>query len=185
MKQSIAAEAEIAKVRIANSKVDDDTKRNFIELINTSEMATNGITQEQKVQALTECMARLSFSLATFLDRTESRISNIEDLQAREHPADRMKYIKSKEEELAEIEAYRNSHNIIPNITIDGKNVLTETIHIKKKDETKQDADSQYRTIDKILDILKMPMIWVFASVAACSPHAADVINAIISIWSK
>ena len=130
-------------------------------------------------------MARLSFSLATFLDRTELQISNIEDIQAREHPADRIKYIKSKEEELAEIEAYRNSHNIIPNIKIDGKNVLTETMLIQQKYTTKQDANSQYRIIDKILDILKMPMIWVFASVAVCSPHAVDVINAIISIWSK
>lgn len=49
MKPSIVSEAELAKNSVISSPLDDDTKRNLVTLITKSAMATNGITQEEKV----------------------------------------------------------------------------------------------------------------------------------------
>jgi len=67
MKDSIVSEAELAKSTVMNSPLGDDTKRNLVLLISKAAHATNGITQEEKIQSLTECLLSLAAVLAIYI----------------------------------------------------------------------------------------------------------------------
>jgi hypothetical protein len=49
-------DAELAKSYITNSKLSDEYKRLYLRLINLSTLATNGISPEEKIQRMTECI---------------------------------------------------------------------------------------------------------------------------------
>ena len=56
MDQEIINSAELAKTYITNSELSDDYKKTYLRLINISTLATNGITVEEKIQKMTECI---------------------------------------------------------------------------------------------------------------------------------
>ena len=163
MEINIASEAEMAKTSVLNSPLDNDTKRHLIALISKAAMATNGITPEQKIQYLTECMANLAPALATFMSSTNKSIENIEVRYKKDHPEDRLDRIKNFERQLEEAEKYREIHGI--------------------KSEKKEDDKDGF--IDKIFNVLSKPYAWIFGSIAVCSPYALDLFNAIIAHFGK
>ena len=87
MKPNILSEAELAKTTVLNSPLDADTKRNLVMLITKSATATNGITPEEKIQSLTECMASLASALAMYMSKSDTRIEQLEIKFKEEHPA--------------------------------------------------------------------------------------------------
>lgn len=78
MKANIISEAELAKTTVINSPLDDDTKRNLVMLISKSALATNGISPEEKIQHLTECMASLASALAIYMSKSDKRLDYLE-----------------------------------------------------------------------------------------------------------
>lgn len=52
----ILDDAELAKSYITNSTLSDEYKRLYIRLINLSTLATNGISPDEKIQKMTECI---------------------------------------------------------------------------------------------------------------------------------
>lgn len=49
IKTTILSDSELAKTTVMNSPLDEDTKRSLITFITTSALATNGISQEEKI----------------------------------------------------------------------------------------------------------------------------------------
>lgn len=171
MKANIISEAELAKTTVINSPLDDDTKRNLVMLISKSALATNGISPEEKIQHLTECMASLASALAIYMSKSDKRLDYLEKQHIAEHPASKIEQLQKFEHMLSETEKYRNMNGIVPNIR---GNVIATSNDEKSEDDT---------LIDKVFNLLEKPYIWIFGAVAVCSPFAVDVINSVIAAF--
>ena len=197
MKPSIVSEAELAKNSVISSPLDDDTKRNLVTLITKSAMATNGITQEEKVQALTECMASLASALGMYMSKSDQRLIKIEEKVEKAHPTSRIEEIQRAEALLSDVEKYRNLNGITANVCIGGKTLEsyvkdlsahndTQDEHIKQlenDDGKTEESPTDDSIVKQIISILKIPYVWIFASIAVCSPYAAEVISTIIACF--
>jgi len=63
LNQEAVNRAKIAESYVLNSEdLDDDYKNTLLTLLATSTLATNGITPEQKIQKMTECIQDLAIS---------------------------------------------------------------------------------------------------------------------------
>ena len=178
MKPSIISEAELAKNSVIQSPLDQDTKRNLVQLITKSAMATNGITQEEKIQALTECMACLAAAMGTFMSQTTTSITDLNQKYDEEHPKSKLEQVQKMEHQLHEVEEYRNNNGIMPNIRIDGEQLLKPSSFKMTAEE-----DNSTTIIDKVFKLLEKPYIWIFGAFAVCSPYAADVITTIVNLF--
>lgn len=54
LRKEITEEAELVKSHLMNSSLDDHIKKPLLRLLNTSTIATNGISTEEKIQKITE-----------------------------------------------------------------------------------------------------------------------------------
>ena len=184
MKPNILSEAELAKTTVLNSPLDADTKRNLVTLITNSATATNGITPEEKIQSLTECMASLASALAMYMSKSDIRIEQLELKFKEEHPAGQLERLQKREHELYEVEEYRNMSGILPNIKVSGECITDILKGTKKYIDERIDEDSD-KFIDKLFKLLEKPYVWLFGTVAVCSPFAVDILNAILSHFIK
>lgn len=188
MKESIASEAELAKSTVLNSTIDDDTKRNLVLLISKAAYATNGITPEEKIQYMTECMSSLASVLALYISKTSSQIISLEQRFDNEYPDSELEKIQKFEHMLSEVEQFRNTNGVVPNIRINGENfkdlIDKNSKYIVSKMLNANDNDKNLKgnklLVWSIVNILKKPYFWIFASVAVCSPFIVDIINAIL-----
>lgn len=180
MKPNILSEAELAKTTVLNSPLDADTKRNLVTLISKSAMATNGITPEEKIQSLTECMASLASALAMYMSNADGRIEKLENLYKEEHPTGKLEQLKKREHELYEVEEYRNMSGILPNIKISGE-CISDILKGTKKYIDDRIEDSNDKFVDKLFKLLEKPYVWLFGIAAVCSPFAVDILNAILT----
>ena len=89
-----------------------------------------------------------------------------------EHPLDRTDKMKKYEQNLHDVEEYRNMNGIVPNIRIKGTGLAEHIDGCGAKDYDK--------LIDRIFGILSKPYIWIFGCVAVCSPYANDVISTLL-----
>ena len=184
MKPNILSEAELAKTTVLNSPLDADTKRNLVMLITKSATATNGITPEEKIQCLTECMASLASALAMYMSRSDERLEQLEVKFKEEHPAGQLERLQKREHELYEVEEYRNMSGILPNIKISGECITDILKGTKKYIDDRLDDDSN-KFIDKLFKLLEKPYVWLFGVAAVCSPFAVDIINTVLSHFVK
>ena len=69
-------DAELAKSYITNSEMSDDYKRTYIKLINLSTLATNGISPEEKIQRMTECIQLLAITQGMFMAGINEKIDS-------------------------------------------------------------------------------------------------------------
>lgn len=180
MKPNILSEAELAKTTVLNSPLDADTKRNLVTLISNSAMATNGITPEEKIQSLTECMASLASALAMYMSKADGRIEKLENLYKNEHPTGKLEQLKKREHELFEVEEYRNMSGILPNIKISGE-CISDILKGTKKYIDDRIDDSSNKFIDKLFKLLEKPYVWLFGTAAVCSPFAVDILNTVLT----
>lgn len=67
-------DAELAKSYITNSCLSDDYKRTYLRLINISTLATNGISVDEKIQKMTECIQLLAITQGMYLANIDEKI---------------------------------------------------------------------------------------------------------------
>lgn len=61
--QEMINQAELAKAKIVNSGyLDDDSKKNLLNIVAITTQATNGISPEEKIQKMTESVLMLTIS---------------------------------------------------------------------------------------------------------------------------
>ena len=184
MKASIISESDLAKTLVLNSSLDDDVKKNLALLISKSAHATNGISQEEKIQSLTECMLSLASTLAIYMSKSDDRLNKLEDKYLTDHPPTRMEKLQKFEQTLSETEKFRNMNGIIPNIKISGECIEDIINGSKQYIDKKIDCDDA-SIVNKIFKLLEKPYVWMFGTVAVCSPFAVDIINTVINAFMK
>ena len=72
-------DAELVKSYITNSGLSDDYKRTYLRLINISTLATNGISVDEKIQKMTECIQLLAVTQGMYLANIDQKIDTAID----------------------------------------------------------------------------------------------------------
>ena len=72
--KEIEEDTEFAKNHVMQSQLDEKCKKSLLRLLNTSKIATNGISIEEKVQKITEAMLGMVISQIAFLDSVDKKI---------------------------------------------------------------------------------------------------------------
>lgn len=183
VKTKIISGAEIVKTTVLNSQLDDTIKENLITFINNAVTATNGISQEEKIQSLTESMASLATNIASFMCKTKGKLDEIESRVDELHPADKLDQIKLFEQKLTEVENYRKINGIAANISISDANIKSIVKEIKSANAAEPAENLTYR--DKIINIFKAPWPWIFGMFLVFSPHFTDLLNALQQYFAK
>lgn len=163
--QDIENSTELAKSQVANSDFSDDYKKLLMQLLNTTAIAINGITPEEKIQKMTEAIQMLAVSQVSFIAHIDERIVEINKKQCKNCKAMKMvNAIEEKEKNERIIAQYKKEHDIIS----DGF-AANPVVY-------------QYGVVKNML--LK-PYIYIFGCVAVFSPFLSDIVKTILEFFSK
>ena len=80
-------DAELVKSYITNSELSDDYKRTYLRLINISTLATNGISVDEKIQKMTECIQLLAVTQGMYALNGMFCIDDTKDADTDEYTA--------------------------------------------------------------------------------------------------
>lgn len=165
-KETIEA-TEFAKSQLMNSDLDETVKKQLHNLLTVSMMATNGISVEEKIQKITECISDLVILQCTFLHTVDKKIALANKEQCKSCKA--MQHTLDDEEQKEKdeiIEAWKVANGI---------------------DTTTEKAQLKVEYSDSWMDIIKLlllkPYIWIFGAIVTISPYGVDVINALLAFF--
>ena len=165
LSKEILEEAELAKNHLMNSSLDDRCKKSLLRLLNTTTLATNGLSVEEKIQKITESIHGLIRSQITFLDTVDKKIDTANKAQCVSCKA--MRHANEVEEE-------KEHQKIIEQ--------WKEANGITDKNADDDSADSWASVIRKIL--LK-PYPYVVLGVLVISPYGVDIVKMFLETFAK
>ena len=165
LSKEILEEAELAKNHLMNSSLDDRCKKSLLRLLNTTTLATNGLSVEEKIQKITESIHGLILSQITFLDTVDKKIETANKAQCVSCKA--MRHANEVEEE-------KEHQKIIEQ--------WKEANGITDKNADDDSADSWPSVIRKIL--LK-PYPYVVLGVLVISPYGVDIVKMLLETFAK
>lgn len=188
--QQIQNQAAIIRAKIASSNdLDEDYKARLFDLVALTAMATNGISQEEKIQKMTEAMHSLTMSQIEFITHINKTVT------------------KSLEESSKKIETMiattqQTIQTTIANATISHCKTCKAMEHAEEIEKEKEYAkliqemggvvkdDSQAKSqnwsdfLQKTCSkILIQPWIWIFFAVVSISPYGVNIINAVKDLF--
>ena len=165
LSKEILEEAELAKNHLMNSSLDDRCKKSLLRLLNTTTLATNGLSVEEKIQKITESIHGLILSQITFLDTVDKKIETANKAQCVNCKA--MRHANEVEEE-------KEHQKIIEQ--------WKEANGITDKNADDDSADSWPSVIRKIL--LK-PYPYAVLGVLVISPYGVDIVKMLLETFAK
>ena len=168
MDQEIINSAELAKTYITNSELSDDYKKTYLRLINISTLATNGITVEEKIQKMTECIQLLAVTQGMYLANIDQKIDTAIDRanrkQCREckamaHAVD----VEQEKHDRQVLEQYKEQLGL----------------------NSKVAALDEKTWSDVFKEVLSKPYIYVIGCVLAISPYGVEILKTIFELFAK
>jgi hypothetical protein len=180
--QNILDDAELAKDYILRSTMSNEYKRVYTRLINISTLATNGITPEEKIQKMTECIQLLAITQGMYLSNIDQKIDKaIENANISQcHNCKAMKHANDVEDEQNKkdlINEYLKSSNITITDGINNIGNTNTSTNITKA------SDMSWQSILK--ELLLKPYIYVVLCLISVSPHGVDIIKTILHFFDK
>lgn len=167
LSKEIQEEAELAKNHLMNSNLDDRCKKSLLRLLNTTTLATNGLSVEEKIQKITESIHGLILSQITFLDTVDKKIEIANKAQCTNCKA--MKHANEIEEEKERqeiIDQWKEANGIV-----DAKQGALTT------------ADDSWSDVAKKL--LLKPYAYVVVGLLAISPYGVEIVRMLIDSFGK
>lgn len=169
----ISDDAELAKDYIVRSSMSDEYKRIYLRLINISTLATNGITPEEKIQKMTECIQLLAITQGMYLSNIDQKIQTAID-NSNKSQCNNCKAMKHA------IEIEKSDHD---------KKLLDDYLESLgiKKGENQQDAKktNEMTWQDVIKQILLKPYIYVVLCLISISPYGVEILKTIMQFTNK
>ena len=167
----ILDDAELAKTYVINSNMSDEYKQAYIRLLNISTTATNGITPEQKIQKMTECLQLLAVTQAMYVIDMDKRIqSNIEKITDEKcENCKAVQYVNTLEQE-------QHDKDLIANYIT--KSHIEDTLDTNKSSE-----DMTWMHVLKT--VLTKPYIYVVLSLMMISPYSVEIVKTICQFVSS
>lgn len=168
LSKEIEEDTEFAKNHLMQSSLNEKCKKSLLRLLNTSTLATNGISIEEKVQKITEAILGMVISQITFLDSVDKKIETSNKEQCKKCKA--MKLANNVEEQKKKdeiIEAWKQANGI-------------------KDNSSSSNVDmSKMSIIDTAKTVLTKPWAWIFGSILVFSPYGVDIINAFLNFFGN
>lgn len=167
---AILDDTKLAETLVANSNMSNDYKRAYFRLLNTTTLATNGISTDQKIQKMTEAIHSLAVIQAVYMNEIDKKISDAietsnekqcHNCKAMNHALDvekaeeREKILKQYEEEHSE-----QSHIILSSV-----------------------PEKTWSQVAK--ELVMKPYPYIVAVLLAVSPHGVDIINALLTFFGS
>lgn len=158
----ILDDAELAKNYVINSDMSDEYKRTYLRLINISTLATNGITPEQKIQKMTECIQLLAITQVMYIVDMDKRLNTNIDSKIE----DKCKTCKAVQY-VDNIEQEQHDKDLIEN--------YISSSHIEDKTVSKEDMSWMH----VLKTILTKPYIYVVFALMMISPYSVEIVKTI------
>lgn len=181
-RRELKEEAELAKLTLSNSSLDDRNKKTLLHLINTSTEAINSSNVEEKFQKTAEAISGLILTHITFLDCVDKKIDaanreQCKNCTAMAHTTEYNERIK--EEQLFEKWSRENNipYNPHTNFSTTCKAEDSEIV-VDKETET---TISFYKNLLK--KAVVTPWFWICVSVFVCSPYSIKLLDMILSFF--
>lgn len=156
-------DAELAKNYIINSDLSDEYKRTYLRLLNISTMATNGITPEQKIQKMTECIQLLAITQAMYIINIDEKIETTIEKSSKHTNCSNckaMQFVNAAEQEQHDKELIAN---------------YVQKSHINEHNTTFDTEDLTWTTLIKT--ILLKPYIYVVLCLLTISPYSVEIVK--------
>lgn len=147
----------------------DDYKKVYLRLINTSTLATNGISPDEKIQKMTECIQLLAITQGMYLANIDKKIQQAIDVSNKKQceSCKAMKHANDIEKEQREKELIENY------ITTSG---------IKIDNNVKDTVDMSWQTVIK--EILLKPYVYVVFCLITISPYGVDILKTLLNFFN-
>lgn len=166
-------DAELAKSYITNSKLSDEYKRLYLRLINLSTLATNGISPEEKIQRMTECIQLLAVTQGMYLANIDEKIEKAIESANRKQclTCKAMKHAEKAEQEQHDKELV--------------KRYLGNIDHVAINESEDHDENVPLNWTDLLKTLLLKPYIYVTICVMIISPYGVDIIKTLCQYFAK
>ena len=160
-------DAELAKSYITNSGLSDDYKRTYLRLINISTLATNGISADEKIQKMTECIQLLAVTQGMYLANIDRKIDTAidranrkqcQECKAMAHAVD----VEQEKHDRQVLEQYKQQLGLVNN---------------------EQSVEKTWSAVFK--EVLSKPYIYVIGCVLAISPYGVEIIMTLLEFFGK
>ena len=162
-------DAELAKSYITNSGLSDDYKRTYLRLINISTLATNGISVDEKIQKMTECIQLLAVTQGMYLANIDQKIDTAiyranrkqcQECKAMAHAID----VEQEKHDRQILEQYK------------------EQLGLNNKAAA---ALTEKTWSDVFKEVLSKPYIYAIGCLLAISPYGVEIIKTIFELLAK
>lgn len=157
---------EYAKSQLMTSNLDDEVKKQLYNLLTVSTMATNGISVDEKIQKITECIHDLAILQMTFLNTVDKKIELANKEQCKSCKA---------MQHASESEARKRREEIIAS---------WKAANGYKDDADDEEEQSSKGWIEFAKKLLLKPYAWIFGSLLVISPHSVDIIKVMIEAFT-
>ena len=161
-------DAELAKSYITNSELSDDYKRTYLRLINISTLATNGISVDEKIQKMTECIQLLAVTQGMYLANIDRKIDTAID-RANRKQCQECKAMAHA----VDVEQEKHDRQILEQ--------YKEQLGLNNKAATSVEKTWS----DVFKEVLSKPYIFVIGCVLAISPYGVEIIKTILEFFEK
>lgn len=171
--KAILDDAELAKSYITNSRLSDEYKRLYLRLINLSTLATNGISPEEKIQRMTECIQLLAVTQGMYLANIDEKIEKVVESANRKQclTCKAMKHAEKAEQEQHDKELV--------------KRYLGNIDHAAINESEECDENVPFNWSDLLKTLLLKPYIYVTICVLTISPYGVDIIKTLCQYFAK
>ena len=161
-------DAELAKSYITNSGLSDDYKRTYLRLINISTLATNGISVDEKIQKMTECIQLLAVTQGMYLANIDRKIDTAID-RANRKQCQECKAMAHA----VDVEQEKHDRQILEQ--------YKEQLGLNNKAATSVEKTWS----DVFKEVLSKPYIYVIGCLLAISPYGVEIIKTILEFFEK
>ena len=161
-------DAELVKSYITNSELSDDYKRTYLRLINISTLATNGISVDEKIQKMTECIQLLAVTQGMYLANIDRKIDTAID-RANRKQCQECKAMAHA----VDVEQEKHDRQILEQ--------YKEQLGLNNKAATSVEKTWS----DVFKEVLSQPYIYVIGCLLAISPYGVEIIKTILEFFEK
>lgn len=166
-------DVELTKNYVTNSTMSDEYKKLYLRLINISTIAINGISSEEKIQKMTECIQLLAITQGMYLSNIDTKIQKaIEQSNSKMcNNCKAIQHVEEAEEEQQQnalLESYLKKHGIT-----------------NAQDAANASKNEKLAWMDVVKTILTKPYLYVVLSLMMISPYSIEIVKVICNVFAK
>lgn len=181
----------LAKIAAAND-LDEDYKNQLYDMISLTTTATNGISQEEKIQKMTEAMHQLTISQIDFITSINKHINKslIESSKKIEAMINTTQQTIQTTIQNATISHCQSCKALRHAEDVEKKEAYQSIVNMTTNSSTTSDNITPKKAVtwsefiqDTFSKVFLQPWVWIFLAIISISPYSVNIIQAIKDIF--